>query len=86
MSGNLVATLIGAMVLLVAGFSLFSYGKADVGAVSEHSLTAEFDKVNGVKLGSDVMLAGIKVGTVTHQSLDSDEFFSSPAAITRIRC
>ena len=30
MSGNLVETLVGAMVLLVAGFSQFSYDKADV--------------------------------------------------------
>jgi len=77
MSGNLVETLIGAIVLLVAGFFLyFSYFKADVEAVSGYSLTAKFDKVDGVKTGSDVMLAGIKVGTVTHQSLDSDEFLA----------
>jgi len=77
MSGNLVETLIGAMVLLVAAFFLyFSYFKADVEAVSGYSLTAKFDKVDGVKTGSDVMLAGIKVGTVTHQSLDSNEFLA----------
>ena len=77
MSGNLVETLIGAMVLLVAGFFLyFSYDKADVRAVSGYSLTAKFDKVDGVKTGSDVMLAGIKVGTVTNQSLDSDEYLA----------
>ena len=39
-------------------------------------MTAKFDKVDGVKTGSDVMLAGIKVGTVTHQSLDSDEILA----------
>ncbi len=75
MSGNLVETLIGAMVLLVAGFFLyFSYFKADVRAITGYSLTAKFDKVGGVKTGSNVMLAGIKVGTVTHQSLHYDEF------------
>ncbi len=77
MSGNLVETLIGAMVLLVAGFFLyFAYGKADAGAVSGYALIAKFDKVDGVKVGSDVMLAGIKVGTVTDQSLDSEEYLA----------
>ncbi|MBT3783004.1 MAG: outer membrane lipid asymmetry maintenance protein MlaD, partial [Rhodospirillaceae bacterium] len=77
MSGNVVETLIGAVVLVVAGFFLyFSYEKADVGAVQGYSLTAKFDKVDGVKVGSDVMLAGIKVGTVTDESLDTKEYLA----------
>ncbi len=77
MSGNVVETLIGAVVLVVAGFFLyFSYDKADVGTVKGYSLTAKFDKVDGVKVGSDVMLAGIKVGTVTDESLDTKEYLA----------
>ena len=77
MSGNVVETLIGAVVLLVAGFFLyFSYDKADVGAVEGYSLIAKFDKVDGVKVGSAVMLAGIKVGTVTDESLDTKEYLA----------
>jgi len=77
MSGNVVETLVGAVVLVVAGFFLyFSYDKADVGMVEGYSLTAKFDKVDGVKVGSDVMLAGIKVGTVTDESLDTKEYLA----------
>ena len=77
MSGNVVETLIGAVVLVVAGFFLyFAYAKADVGTVEGYSLTAKFDKVDGVKVGSDVMLAGIKVGTVTDESLDTKEYLA----------
>ena len=77
MSSNFVETLIGAVVLLVAGFFLyFSYDKADAGTVSGYSLAARFDRVDGVKIGSDVMLAGIKVGTVTKQSLDPVEYLA----------
>ena len=77
MSGNLAETLVGAVVLLVAGFFLyFSYDKADAGTVSGYALIAKFDKVDGVKVGSDVMLAGIKVGTVTDQTLDSEEYLA----------
>jgi len=77
MSGNLVETLIGAVVLVVAGFFLyFSYEKSDVGAITGYSLMAKFDKVDGVKVGSDVMLAGIKVGTVLEQRLDTEEYLA----------
>ncbi|MDA1101445.1 MAG: outer membrane lipid asymmetry maintenance protein MlaD [Proteobacteria bacterium] len=77
MSGNLVETLIGAMVLVVAGFFLyFAYDKADIGAVEGYTLTAKFDKVDGVKVGSDIMLAGIKVGTVMEQTLDAVEYLA----------
>ena len=77
MSGNLVETLIGALVLSIAGFFLyFSYENAAAGAVSGYSLAARFDRVDGVKIGSDVMLAGIKVGTVIEQSLDPDDYLA----------
>ena len=77
MSGNLVETLIGAAVLAVAGFFLyFSYEKADIGVVQGYTLMAKFDKVDGVKAGSDIMLAGIKVGTVMDQSLDTEEYLA----------
>ena len=48
----------------------------DVGAGQGNSLTAKCDKVDGVKVGSDVMLAGIKVGTVTDESLDTKEYLA----------
>ena len=77
MGGNLVETLIGAVVLVVAGFFLyFSYEKADAGVVSGYPLMAKFDKVDGVKVGSNVMLAGIKVGTVMEQTLDAEEYLA----------
>jgi len=77
MSGYLVETLIGVVVLVVAGFFLyFSYDKADIGAVEGYALIAKFDKVDGIKVGSDIMLAGIKVGTVTDQILDAKEYLA----------
>jgi phospholipid/cholesterol/gamma-HCH transport system substrate-binding protein len=76
-SGNLVETLIGAVVLAVAGFFLyFSYDKADIGVVQGYTLVAKFDKVDGVKAGSDITLAGIKVGTVMDQTLDAEEYLA----------
>lgn len=75
MRQNLVETLIGAVVLLVAAvFLVFAYGKSGVGHVTGYALTAKFSRVDGIAVGSQVRLAGIKVGTVTEQHLDPKDF------------
>ena len=69
---NLVETLIGAAVLIVAGFFFyFAYKTADIRASSGgYEVSARFDRVDGLAIGSDVRMSGIKVGTVTRQELD----------------
>lgn len=77
MSGNLVETLIGAVVLVVAvGFLGMAYSRTDVGAVDGYPLSAKFEKVDGISVGSDVMLGGIKVGSVIGQRLDTQSFLA----------
>ncbi|GHF27367.1 ATPase AAA [Kordiimonas sediminis] len=72
MSGNLVESIIGAVVLVVAGwFLVFAYERTDMAAGGDgYSLVAKFDRVDGLNIGSDVRLSGIKVGTVIRQELD----------------
>lgn len=71
MSNNLVEALIGAVVLVVAaGFFWFTYERTDFGTVQGYHLTARFDRIDGLKVGDDVRLAGIKVGTVVDQEID----------------
>lgn len=77
MGGNLVETLIGAAVLAVAAvFLVFAYKQADIGAVSGYELAAKFDKVDGIHVGSDVLMSGIKVGTVTAQEIDPQSYLA----------
>lgn len=72
MSSNLVESLIGALVLLVAGwFLVFAYERTDMGAGNGYTLTARFDRIDGIGVGSDVRMAGIKVGTVVSSQLDT---------------
>lgn len=72
MSSNLVESLIGALVLLVAGwFLVFAYERTDVGTGDGYRLTARFDRIDGIGIGSDVRMAGIKVGTVVATRLDA---------------
>jgi phospholipid/cholesterol/gamma-HCH transport system substrate-binding protein len=75
MGGNLVETLIGAVVLVVAAvFLVFAYDKAGIAKVDGYELIAKFDKVDGIQVGSDIVMSGIKIGTVLGQELDRDEF------------
>ena len=77
MSGNVVETLIGAMVLVVAAvFVVFAVSTTDVGAVQGYELTAEFDRIDGLNVGADVRISGIKVGTVIDQGLDPETFLA----------
>lgn len=72
MSRNIVEIIIGAVVILVAaGFLVFAYKNTDVGNESEgYHVIAKFEKADGIGLGSDVRVSGIKIGSVSNQALD----------------
>jgi phospholipid/cholesterol/gamma-HCH transport system substrate-binding protein len=71
MNRNLLETLLGAIVLIVAIVFLgFAYSASRLGDDSGYELIARFDRVDGLALGSDVRIGGIKVGTVIDQTLD----------------
>ena len=68
----------GAAILAVAvGFALYAVqGRGMVGAAESYPLTASFRSVEGVTVGTDVRLAGVKVGTVTALSLNPETYFA----------
>src|SRR6185312_9916951 len=76
MNNTSVEAAIGALVIVVAAaFFIFAYATSGQGGVSGgYTLSAEFDNIAGVNTGTDVRLAGIKVGTVTGQSLNSENY------------
>ena len=77
MRKNLIATVMGAVVLAVAGFFIFfAYSKADISAVEGYEIQAKFDRIDGVRAGSDVRMSGIKIGTVTSSVLDPKTYFA----------
>lgn len=75
MGRNLVETVMGAVVLLIAGFFLiFAYNTSDLRPVSGYQLKARFNSVEGLQAGSDVRIGGVKVGSITKQRLDPETF------------
>jgi len=75
MGRNAIETIMGAAVLLVAGFFVyFAYNTAQIKAVSGYELNARFFKIGGLGKGSDVRISGIKIGTVLENRLDPVTF------------
>ncbi|MBF0129568.1 MAG: outer membrane lipid asymmetry maintenance protein MlaD [Alphaproteobacteria bacterium] len=75
MRRNPIETIMGAVVLLVAGFFLaFAYSTSSVKPVQGYNVKATFARVGGLETGSDVRISGIKIGTVVGQSLDPNTY------------
>lgn len=76
MKDNMVETAIGAAVILIAAiFFAFAYTSSGAGKnQGGYHVTAEFDNVEGINVGSDVRMAGIKVGTVTASKLNPENW------------
>lgn len=74
MKDNMIETAVGAVVILIAGlFFAFAYTTSGVGkSQGGYSVNAEFDNVEGINVGSDVRMAGIKIGTVTQSKLNTE--------------
>jgi phospholipid/cholesterol/gamma-HCH transport system substrate-binding protein len=71
MRRNVVETVMGAVVLLVAAlFVYFAYTMVHLRAAPGYSLQASFGGVGGLAVGSDVRISGIKVGSVVDRTLD----------------
>lgn len=70
-----VETIMGLVVLLIAGlFLYFACSVSDLQVVKGYEVTAKFLKVGGLNVGADVMINGIKIGTVIGQKLDNENY------------
>lgn len=69
-------TILGAVVAVVAvGFFAFAAAQAGQnGGAGGYELRASFQRVDGVGVGSDVRISGVKVGVVRAVSLDPETF------------
>jgi phospholipid/cholesterol/gamma-HCH transport system substrate-binding protein len=72
---NIAETIIGAIVVAVAVFFLaFAYMRTGSGSLSGYELNARLPKVDGLGIGTDVRLAGIKIGSVSDLTLDPKNY------------
>ena len=77
MRESITEVLVGAAVVAVAaGFLVYTAQATSwgAGASGEYQLTASFRSAEGVAVGTDVRMAGVKIGTVTDLSLNTDTY------------
>ena len=77
MRRNVIETVLGAVVLLVAiGFVFVAFSTSDVQTTDGYEVTAQFSDVAGIRPGTDVRMSGLKIGTVVGQRLDPKTLFA----------
>lgn len=76
MGENTTEVLVGGAVLAAAlGFVIYAGQATGFGATSGgYPLTASFRSIEGVTVGTDVRLAGVKIGTVTELALNAQTY------------
>lgn len=76
MRENRTETLVGAVVLAVAlGFGFYAAQAAGLGKSSQgYDLTASFRSAEGITTGTDIRLAGVKIGQIGALTLNPDTF------------
>jgi len=74
-SHNYFDFLIGSLVLLGAiGFFFYSFKNSKISTNEGYNIFAKFENADGISIGSDIKISGIKVGSIVEQSLDEKTF------------
>jgi phospholipid/cholesterol/gamma-HCH transport system substrate-binding protein len=78
MAENRLEVLVGALVLAAAAaFFIYAGQNSGLGGSADtYPLKASFRSVQGISAGSDVKLAGVKVGTITSMTLNPTTYFA----------
>lgn len=78
MRRNIIETIMGAVVLIVAiMFVTFAFQSSNVNDSGGYQVRAQFDNAAGLIPGTDVRMAGVKIGSVATQSLDPQTYLAS---------
>lgn len=85
MASSAAETVIGGVVLAAAvGFLAYAANTAGVSAPADgYTVTANFRSAEGIGLGTDVRLAGVKIGSVTALELNPTTFRAETALNVR---
>jgi phospholipid/cholesterol/gamma-HCH transport system substrate-binding protein len=75
MKNSLIETVVGAVVIAIAAvFFFFVYRTSGGPTTGGYRIAAEFDNIGAINVGTDVRLAGIKIGTVQSQALNPENY------------
>lgn len=78
MRGNVIETVMGAVVLAAAAlFLVFAYNTSQLRSVSGYEVSADFERIDGIRQGGDVRISGIKIGSIISERLDPKTFLAT---------
>lgn len=64
------------IVILALGFLIYMMGGSVAAPSGSYPLTASFRSAEGISVGTDVRMAGVKVGAITTMSLNPTTYFA----------
>ena len=77
MNAQTIEAIIGAIVLTVAvSFGFLGYQQSHWAKTPGYPLYASFNRVDGLSVGSEVRLSGVKVGTVSAMEIDPETYLA----------
>jgi phospholipid/cholesterol/gamma-HCH transport system substrate-binding protein len=79
MRRNMIETVMGGVVLLVAvAFVVFAFRSASLSNAGRdgYQVSVEFNDASGLNAGTDVRMAGVKIGSVVEQRLNPETYFA----------
>ena len=78
MRQSVIETLAGILVLVIAaGFFMFAYNRSNIlTSNTSYKLLANFQNIDGIFKGSEIKLAGIKIGVVDDISIDNNTYYA----------
>ena len=75
MKSNTFEAIVGAFVIIISVvFLFFGFSAMKIQNSDSYNVSALFNRIDGIKIGSDIRMSGIKIGTVVSQELDNSSF------------
>lgn len=75
MKNNVLETVLGAVVLVIAGFFIYlAYTSGQTSIANGYHVIAQFDRIDGLSQGNDVRISGVKVGNVLKMDIDPESY------------
>ena len=75
MKSNTFEAIVGAFVIIISiVFLFFGFSTMKIQNSDNYDVSALFNRIDGIKIGSDIRMSGIKIGTVVSQELDNSSF------------
>lgn len=72
---NFIESFVGILVLLFVGYiSYYLYQKKNTVSTNTYQISALFNQIDGIKIGSDIKMGGVKIGEVEDYKIDKESY------------